>query len=138
MEFDLADATIAALRKNYGDICETCNSLEDRAKYSSDGLSNRVKFYALFYDSGASEAFDDKNWELASKLYLQDADFHERYNPDNPALASEKLYNAAMAYWQKDHYSEAKKYLRMIQEKYPSYLPEKITEKLGQINKGES
>jgi tetratricopeptide (TPR) repeat protein len=138
-EFDLADTTIAALKKNYGDICETCNSLEDRAKYSSGGLSNRFKSFAqLYYDSGASEAFDDKNWELASKLYLQEADFHERYNPDNPAWASEKLYNVAMAYWNKDHYSKAKTYLRMIQEKYPSYLPEKITEKLAQINKGKA
>jgi len=138
-EFELADTTIAALRKNYGDICETCNSLEDPAKYSSYGLSHRLKSFAQYwYDSGASEAFDDKNWELASKLYLQEADFHERYNPDKPAMASEKLYNAAMAYWLKDHYSKAKKYLRLIQEKYPSYLPEKITEKLAQINKGKA
>ena len=138
-EFELADTTIAALRKNYGDICETCNSLEDRAKYSSYGLSYRLKSFAqYYYDSGASEAFDDKNWELASKLYLQEADFHERYNPDKPAWAPEKLYNAAMAYWNKDHYSKAKKYLRVIQEKYPSYAPEKITEKLAQINKGKA
>ena len=131
-EFDLTDTTIAALRKNYGDICETCDSLEDRAKYSSQGLSNRFKFFAqTFYDSGASEAYDEKNWELASKLYLKEADFHERYNPDNPAWSAEKLYNAAAAYSNNEHFSKSLTLLAKIQEKYPSYETADITKLLA-------
>lgn len=135
-EFDVADSTMAALKKNYGDICETCDSLEDESKFSWTGLSNRFRSFVQNWDgTNASEAFNEKNWQLASEKYLQEADFYGRYRPDIPDLAAEAFYNAAMAYWNNEYFSKAKKYLSMIKEKYPSYLPEKIAEKLVSINK---
>ena len=136
-DFDIADETMRSLRKNYGDICESCRSLEDPSKYSSLGLNYSFMAFILPIREGAAQAFDDENWELAAELYLQKADFYERYRTDSD-LVAEQLFNAAMAYWNNDYYSKAKRYLRMIQEKYPSYLPEKITEKLAQINKGKA
>lgn len=138
-EFDVAASTMAELKKNYGDICETCDSLEDGSKYSWWGLSNQFRsFLQNWNGTGASEAFNEKNWKLASEKYLQEADFYERYRSDIPHLAAEKFYNAAVAYGNNEHFSKAKKYLRMIQKKYPSYLPEEITEVISSINKSQA
>jgi tetratricopeptide (TPR) repeat protein len=133
-KFDLADATIAALRKNHGEICETCDSLEDNSKYSLFGLSFRLKSFAQSFRTGASEAFDDKNWELASKLYLYEGYFHERYNPDHPRWSAENYYNAAIAYSNNEHFSKSLTLLAKIQEKYPSYETADITKNLASIS----
>lgn len=136
-DFDIADETMRSLRKNYGDICESCRSLEDPSKYSSLGLNYSFMAFILPIREGAAQAFDDENWELAAELYLQKADFYERYRTDSD-LVAEQLFNAAMAYWNNDYYSKAKRYLRMIQEKYPSYLPEKITQNLDSVDKSKT
>jgi tetratricopeptide (TPR) repeat protein len=84
----------------------------------------------------AAHAFKVEDWVGSAVRYRDAADFIEyREHPELLDLAAECYYNAAMAMCNCRRFREARRILRYVQRAYPNHEPNRVAERLRQVDR---